>query len=289
MQKITYTNSYGASISFGGAAPYYLISIDASSVGLERGTQKALGQDGATTTSSYYNQRTIICDLAFVGINNRRYDDATMRRHWQHICSVLMPHDKGTLTYTHEAGTYKIDCYPEELPTYDRVIGTQCRFKLNFVADSPYWLSNVPFINRLGQVVGGKRYPLRYPLRFGEWVKTAKIVNDTNLHLPVIVTINSAATHIIITNTTTGEHIEVDTPLDEHQSMIIDTGRYTVEVVTYDEGGQEISREYANYKITLDSRYWQLAPGTNEISLDNGYPDTTAAATISYHRRYLGV
>lgn len=289
MRTLTYINEYGDSVTFGVSAPYYLHDIDASSLGTDRTTQKTIGQHGETTTALTYKQRSIVAKLGCIGIKDGRYNQQAFDAAWQQICSVIVPAAKGTLVYTNDVGTYRIDCSPNELPNPQRDIATKYSFAVDFIADVPFWRAEHPFVHRLGQVVGGKRYPLRYPLRYGEWVRDVTVINDTNIATPVVVEITSEATEVLVTNMTTGEYIKVETPLTQGQKMVIDTGKYTVEIITYDELGKETSREYANYRITLDSTYFRLSPGRNHVTLDNGYPDALASASITYDKLYLGV
>lgn len=284
MEKITYRNANGDSISFANSAPFYLESIDANSVGTAYSTQKAIGQDGQDILDITYNPRTVVAKLAFCGIKNGRYDEAAMHKNWLTISRVLIPNQAGTLIYQNDAGIYKIAYRPSELPNFTRSVGTLCRFSVDFTADYPFWKSYTDFTARLGTVVGGKRYPVIYnpALRYGEWVMKAAIKNDCGIPTPFAITIESVSTYAKIINQR-GEYLYIDQVTGEGEKLVIDTENYTVTLIQAD--GTEV---LANHKITLDSSYFRLYPGINILTLENG-EDSAAKATVAYNQLYLGV
>jgi len=290
VKKITYTNIYGESVTFGSDPPCYLEDLDANSLASSYGTQKAIGQDGETFSGVTLNPRTIIATCGFKGVKGGRLSYAEAERIAQQIYRVFLLHHNGTLTYQNNVGTYWIACRPVELPPIETIAGPFKRFSIELVAEEPFWLSSQPFVLRLGQVQGGKQYPLRYPLVYGQWVKEASINNDTWLTTPVTVQITGTADYILITNETTGEYIRVDEPIEYNQRMIIWTGREPyVELITYDDRGNETERKYANYRLDLGSRYIKLAPGKNRLTLDNGIPGVLPVATVEFYKYYQGV
>lgn len=289
MRQITYVNSHGDSLTFGRTTPFFLTDIDANSLGTSRDTQKAIGQNGQTTQGIVYNPRTIILNLAFDGILDGKYDWGELRKNWKQIVKTFLPHEKGTLYYQNAGGSYKIDCSPFDIPNFESVVATHSKFKLEMIADDPLWLAKQALVSRLGQVTGGIRFPLRYPLQYGKWITNAVIDNDTNLELPCVVELSTSASYVQVTNNTTGEFIKVDKALQNNQKLIIDTGACTVVIVTYDTLGLETAREYANYKLTSDSRYFKLVCGLNNISIDNGVASSAIPASVTYYKRFLGV
>ena len=290
MKQITYTNEYGESITFGRVPPLVLEDIDANSVGTSSSASKAIGQNGQTTSGITYNPRTIILNLSYKGVRNGKWSESEAREIYQRIARVFLLRRNGLLEYTNSAGDYKIQCRPLELPDPEHVAGQVYRLRFEMLADNPFWLTSRPFRFRLGIVEGGKRYPLRYPLRFGTWIKEANIINDTLLYTPMTITVSGTADYIEISNTKTGEYIRVLVPVAENEKMVIWTGDEPyVELITYDEFGQEVGREFANYKLDLGSRYLQLAPGENNFVLDNGYPSILPLTVIEYYQYHQGV
>ena len=285
MRKITYTNERGYSVTFGRTAPFFLSRISANSVGTTISKVKAIGQDGQTTQEITYNPRTVICEVSFVGIENGRYSDTEMLKNWRKITRAVVPKLRGVLEYKNDAGTYRIDCYPLELPDYTRDVGTHCTLTLQFIADYPFWRSSAEFSSRLGQVVGGKRYPVKYnpKMRYGTWVKNAVITNDTGVDTPFVVEVESVSDFVKLSNKATGEFLLVNQPIADGEKLVIDTGTYKVLLIKTDG-----SRELANYKLSLDSSFFQLPPGTSEIVLENG-EESLSRATITYSKLFLGV
>lgn len=272
MQSITYTNELGQSLTFGNTFPFLFVNIDASSLGKTEETFKAYAQDGQTTGITTYNPRTIICNLilAIDGVTS-------YRQNWQRICSVLAPKLKGTLYYTNEIGTYKIDCSTFEIPKIE-----QQQFAVQFVADYPFWQASEDICFRLGSIVGGFSFPFSFPVSFGTWVKSCTIENDTGIDTPLKIEMTTVSDYCKITNEK-GEFIKVDKPVADGQKLVIDT--YEGKVKLYSADGSFV---YANNKVTLDSTYFTLHNGTNILTLDNGQT-TPAIATICYNKLYTGV
>ena len=289
MQICTYINSQGQSITFSKSAPFVLRRIDPNSVGANAITSRAMSVDGHRTHDVTYNARTIILEIAITGQLNGRYNYQEYTKNWQRLSQIFDCKETGTLVYQNDGGVYQISCRLFELPNPIKHVGSTNICSLELIADDPYWLSRTEFKHRLGHVVGGKKYPLRYPLQFGTWVKNAMIVNDQSRAIPLTVEIQSTALFITLTNETTGEYLKVDLPLDENQKMIIWTGNDPYVLVQTFAGGELASEEYANYKLDVDSKYFKLVPGVNNITIDNGYPDITASAIIIYRKRYIGV
>lgn len=286
MQEITYANFYGKSITFGRSPPFFLEKLD-QSIGVSRDSQKAIGQNGQTTLGVLYQARTIMLSLAFIGLKNNRYDWEEMRKNWLKIGNVFIPDKVGTLYYKNDGGSYKIQCMPIEMPDFDVSVATLGKFKLQLVADNPFWLTKQDFISKLGQTIGGIKYPLRYPLQYGKIIREAVIEIDLNMPIPCTIEVQTAAAYIRIVNNTTGEFIRIDRPLNNNQKMIVNTEDATVAIVELNSYGGEKSREYANYRITLDSRYFLLAVGENRITIENGAADSPCPASIIYNRRYV--
>lgn len=290
MDKITFTNEYGKSISFGPSPPLFLESIDPNSIGTTADSYRPIGADGQITKEVLYNPRTIIATLSFVGIREGRYSEAELRSIWLNVGNVLTPHKEGTLTYQNEGGVYFIKCRPLSMPNFNRAVATFSRFKIEFLADKSFWMSKTAFKSGLGQVEKMWQYPYSYPLTYGEWRTDAIIVNDCNVPVPVKIEIQSTAVHIKVTNSSTGEFIQVDKALTSLQKMIIDTEECLVTVETYSTDGSLTDTENANYLLTVDSTPdMKLQVGENTLIVENGVAVSNIPATVTYYKRYLVV
>lgn len=276
MRKVEYINELGKSISFGDSLPYFLKSIDGSSLGITEQIYKSIGQDGQKAGEITLNARTILCEFIFSFVGSVE----SYRRQWQNICEVFSPKLKGTLHYSNDGGSYKIDCRPYEVPAPLK----DSQFTVQFIADSPLWKAEKRFYQKLGTVKGGLSFPFSFnpKIRFGTWEKECTIYNDTSIETPFIINIESVSDYCQITNQK-GEFIRIDKPIGLGERLEIDTGNYTVKLYSNDN-----SFVYANNKITLDSTYFKLYAGENILTLDNG-TETLSTASIAYNSLFLGV
>lgn len=283
MKKITYLNkNTGASISFGNSYPFVLKSIDANSISTTKITSTAIGMDGQHTDSVVYNPRTIICELSFNGISGEKYDRQQMQLNWQRIADIFAPNTEGVLTYDNDAGSYQIDCRPLELPNYSKVIGTYCNFKMQFVADYPFWRSVKTFTQPVQHIEGGLRYPLKYPISYGTISRLAYIDNKTSSILPIkIFGKLTKGARFNLQNLTTGKIIKISNVFANNMTSDID-----FELDTY------TGRVKGGNIFTFDSDFdIALKQGQNifELSLFLPAEGEPPEVYIKYNLLYIGV
>mgnify|MGYP002507803314 CR=1 FL=1 len=283
MEKITISNELG-SIEFSDQLPFRLISIDGNSQGSACEVFKAINQHGQTSGETLYNARMIPCRIAIAGLENGKYSHKALLQNEQQAFKFMQPHLPMQLVYENDIGVYKINVRLEEKPPRKKDVGEVYKYDINFIADNPYWQANEDICFRLGSIVGGFSFPFSFnpTVKFGTWVKTCTIENDTGIETPFTIEMTTVSDYCKITNEK-GEFIKVDKPVTDGQKLIIDTYDMTVKLVNADG-----SFVYANNKVTLDSTYFKLHYGTNVLTLDNGQ-STPAIASICYNKLYLGV
>ncbi|MGN0689268.1 MAG: hypothetical protein ACI4KH_02475 [Oscillospiraceae bacterium] len=285
----TFENFIGQTVSFGSdTEPFFLLGFDGNSIGTSSDTYQPMGAHGQKTRNVRYNPRPMIATFGIVGIEDNRYSPKRLREMWQKIGKVMLPDHDGTITIENEIGTYRITARPLALPDIEKVLISYGKFKVEFVADNPFWISTERFVKKIGQLQKNACYPLSWPLRYGTFETEAIINNDTNLLLPMKIEITNEAEFIKIINLTTEEFIQIDKALGKNQTMTVDTEDCSVVIRTVDDDGNLISEENANYRLTVDSTPdMMLDFGKNHIIIENGVSGEGSVATITYSRRLV--
>lgn len=261
MQKITFTNPYGKSLTFGGQLPYLLIDGDYSSASITADQSRYISFDGGDTISTNLNARTIILNLAFIGKENKRYSDSAMRGVWENIQATFLPGKKGILILENDLGEFFIDCYPFEMPKPERSTATLNTVTLQMIADYPYWQSVTPTEINL---VGGNN----------------TVNNPSNMPVPFTLEIKNINS-VTVKNLSTGGEMKSNKALGVGQTLKIDTKE--CETKLYASDG---SFTYAD--ITPQTDYFLLAPGNNVLQV-LPFVNGTSTAKLIYHKHYIGV
>jgi hypothetical protein len=155
-------------------------------------------------------------------------------------------------------------------------------------ASDPTWYDPTPVSGGATPAVEGTPTPV--PLLI-PWTVGASNINST---IPItnagtwrafpIITAVGPITDLIMTNTTTGDKIEVDGTIPNGDTWVFDLsyGRKTVVDQT---GANKITA------ITADSSLatWSLEPGANSITVTGSSPGASSAVSIVYYTRYIGV
>jgi ABC-type uncharacterized transport system permease subunit len=157
-------------------------------------------------------------------------------------------------------------------------------FRIGLVAPDP-----IVYDNTSGSVLtatvnkyvgGGVTWPLVWPLEWEAGSGATTVNNTGNVAVYPAITINGSATNPIITNTTSGEFIQLDSLTAPVGSEIIINPR--VPSVTLN-GGNIFT------KVNSASTWWKLNPGNNSLKLTTSDAADTAVATVEWRSGYLGV
>ena len=259
MQKITYTNSVnGLSCTFSNDAPLmYLESIDGCSCGAQDIIAKPLDYDGQRFISSSLNARTVQFTAQFGGILDGRYSRAEAMKRWQEIQRVFIPGQIGVLTWTDGTESRFIECRAAEMPNFSQILPFLFRVSFSMTADYPYWQDSVENI-----------------VNYSASTLSAIITNDCGIAVPFIVEATPAADILVIYNRTTDKGIAFANTVSE--TIYIDTRECTVKTA---------SGEYCNHLLTVDSEFFELVPGDNDIA----WLGTPSAATLTWRKAYMAI
>ena len=283
MERITFINSNGDSVSLGRAAPFFLKELEGTGgVTADIQTQKAPYQDGTTYIDALLEPRFLLLDVAIMAESNER-----LYQHRRKLAQVFNPKlGPGLLRYEYDGGAKEIEAVAELAPDFptgrdNRAPGFQ-RAILSLVCPSPFWLDDYTVSEEIVTWIGGMRFPWRLPSKFAmKGPSIINIVNRGDVDTPVRIAFQGPATNPKISNNTTGEFIQVNRELLAGDVLIITTDFGAKRV--------EINGENVFNWIDLGSDFWQLQPGDNIVEYSSDDPVESAAVTISYRNRYVGV
>ncbi|MDL2273975.1 phage tail family protein [Oscillospiraceae bacterium OttesenSCG-928-G22] len=262
--------------------PFLLHGIT-DTLGAEAQIVKAPGQDGATTYAVSLGQ-PVINLVGSLRASGATFDEK--RKHFDRLQDELsrafLPNRFGLLIDERPGGYRQIRCRPIAKPSFGARIGNMCSVDIEFLADMPHWTTVDETLLTLGMEVGGFRFPLRLPTRMGTYTKTGILKNGTGENIWPVIEIFSASEYVSVKNLTTGKKTEINRPIAAHQKMVIDTYNTRAVVWQMDEQGDWAEVEDVSNWLTLDSEYWPLVPGRNEVQVSNEVMGQDVVTVIRY-------
>jgi hypothetical protein len=285
MQRIIFTNARGQSVELKSSAPFLLQSIDGlGDVDADTQTQKSPFQDGSTYIDSVLQERAISLEIVIIAS-----DKPTLLQQRQYLASVFNPKlGQGILRYENDEIIREIEAVPDGVPTFpsgrDNRGPIFQKAMVNLLCPNPYWksteIAEEPTFEPLFT------FPFEGAFEMGMQRDQRIIVNDGDAPAPLIIEFHGPAVNPKITNKTTGEFIKVNQTLQEGEVMKIDTtpGKKSVYFVQPD--GTE--RNVFNW-IDLNSTFFQLVVGENEIEYSADSDIQGAIVNISYRKLYNAV
>jgi hypothetical protein len=157
-------------------------------------------------------------------------------------------------------------------------------FMITWKCPNPYWrslnITEEPTFEPLFQ------FPFEGTFEMGIQRDKRIIDNDGDAPAPIYVEFFGPAVNPIILNNTTGEFIKINQTLDEGEYMRVDTtpGNKSVEFVSPDGTATNVF----NW-IDLNSTFFQLIVGENEIEYSADSDIQGAVVNIRYNKLYVGV
>lgn len=272
--KIIYTVENIGSLTFGVDGSFRLISFDGTSLGATFLTNTALNRAGQQTSKVTLKPRTIPCELAVKGIDEKgKYNYELLDRLKQAICEIMNPLYQGTLTRVNRYGAYTIKVRPSETPTFEKLVGAVEKFKVNFIADNPMWRD----INTRIYYIGG------------EYGTTLKIYNSLGTDLPFVLkgVAQSGSSVFTVTKEETGESISLGTGefiRVGDWEFILDTGTGEVKTKKPNETDFKKGDFLFDFNTAIDMT---LNPGYNTFTLTSDNPD--AILTLEVTDMFVGV
>lgn len=267
------------------SAPFLLQSVDGlGDVDADTQTQKSPFQDGSTYIDSVLQERPISLEIVILAS-----DTSTLLQRRQCLAAVFNPKlGPGTLRYENGEVVREIEAVPDGVPVFPSGRENRGPFfqkaLVNLLCPNPFWKS--PEITEEPTFEPLFQFPFEGVFEIGMQRDNRIIVNDGDAPAPLYIEFFGPAVNPIIINRTTGEFIKVNQTLQEGEVMKIDTtpGRKSVYFVQPD--GTE--RNVFNW-IDLNSSFFQLVVGENEIEYSADSDIQGAIVNISYRKLYNAV
>ncbi|MZQ75268.1 MAG: hypothetical protein GT589_03815 [Peptoclostridium sp.] len=284
--QMTYINSSGEQIDFSLDSEYLLIDVQGvSGLNLNIEAQKAPLQDGQTYLFNTLDSRLITLTVAFVyEDDNDKYFKRDM------LLKMFNPKlGQGVLQADFLHYTREVDCIVSGMPDFyvaPEDADTLCKVQINLIAHDPYWRDARQREIEIASYSGGLSFPLSLPMNFRVKEKSKKIYNDGHVDAPVTIEFFGPAVNPTVTNETTGEYIKVNKTLIDGDKLIITTGFGNKAVRLIDGVGAESN---AFHYVDLQSTFFGLATGINELNFDDDNDSEGANVKIKWKNRYLGV
>lgn len=134
------------------------------------------------------------------------------------------------------------------------------------------------FTTATGSAVHAFSYPIIYGASTSSVSVDANNEGDVPVY-PISININGPVNNPKVTNTTTGEYIQVNTNLATSSNRL---------VITYDKDTLSVEADGVSVLnlVTSGSTYFKIPPGSNIFSLTGSSIDDDAAAVISFYDGY---
>lgn len=284
MEKLTYINSAGKSITFDYTGDYIIDSYDGLTASeILAVTTRGYRQNGYSRINTNLGSR-------YININFYVYADtmAAFYEKRRNLASIFNPLlGEGTLIYTNDYTSKSIKGMVSVPPTPTNKMGSLQQFNLEIACDNPLWFDNEESAIKLGDFTGGLSYPLQFTgngEKFAQKGDIAKIKIVGDVPSPIRAEFKNESTNPKLTLTNTGEFIKVVTSIDDNEKLVINTA-YGNKIVEHTTTTGAI--ENAFHLITLDSTFFELPIGSNQLSFsgDAGTPEVY----IYWRNWYVGV
>ena len=286
--KFTYTNANNESVSISRTGTFRILDIDGiANVDSSVQTVKAAYQDGQTHVDSFLEMRHITLEVGIFAETEEQ-----IYKHRRTLSRIFNPKlREGTLLCEFPNGKREIGAIPEatvDFPTGSNTAKFQ-RAIIEMVCPDPYWLSLQAETRPMANWIGGLKFPLSFrgrDLQFAKRGTRITIHNDGDVSSPVEIVFKGTATNPTVKNRTTGEFIRVNRVLKATDKLIMSTkfGDKRVEI----EDADGVRTNAFNW-LDLESTFFQLVTGDNEIEYtsDSGIEQSTVQ--IKWRKRYLGI
>lgn len=172
-------------------------------------------------------------------------------------------------------------------------------FMVDFICPDPFLRSPYLDIKDITPLFGGVSFSTCFPFSLNKTKDGLNgssygkaISNPGDVDTPVEISISGPANTPVIKNSTTGEFIKVNQNVKDGEELYITTGygEKKVEKLIYDDKNQVRKRENAFSYIDLDSKFFELVPGTNVIEYSSeNILSQRQKAVIKFQHKYLGI
>ncbi|MGV3139724.1 phage tail family protein [Brevibacillus agri] len=284
MRKLTFTNARGESVTLGNSAPFLVTKLEGTgAVDADIKTQKSPYQDGETYLDAFLEPRQLYLEGAVLA--KSRVELFALRRELSRILNPKL--GRGKLVYKYDGGEKEIKVIVDGSPVFpDRTGQPTQKFLIDLFCPEPFWLDTFTISREMSYVMGGFHFLLKLPTSFSSRTYRRVLTNEGDVETPVRIEFKGPAQNPTVTNLTTNEFIKVKRDLGENDVLHIDTafGNKRVEIV-HEDGSTENAFNF----IDLESTFFQLQVGENELEYNSNNDSTKTRVTIKYRNRYVGV
>lgn len=290
MQSLLFTNPAGDTLAVAYSAPFFLQGLTGLSESpLDILSARGYGQDGQSAAGQSLQARPVSFSI-MVGGHNMLEAYQNRRR----LIAFLNPkYEPYQVIYQNDWLRVAFSCRVTVAPSFESAQAKQTVWKsctVSLLADDPYLYDTDETSVMLSIAEPKLQLPLSL-LTGGVTLSTmsnkrATIENSGDVSTPIRVRFAGGSTNPVITNSTTGEFIRVVKAIAATDILEITTGYgdKRVEVISSDG-----SRSNAFNYIDLNSTFFELQVGTNELVYDASSGADSAAVSIFYRQRYVGV
>lgn len=283
MQRLTYTNNRGESVTFSKSRPFILSHIDGvGGASVEIRSTRAPFQDGSSVSGVQLNDRSVSIQGAIMA--NSQDELYALRRQ---ISRVMNPKAAGSLVYSNDSRSYAAQAIAEEGPIWGERHKNNQVFSVSFLCPDPFWQDENQIVRELRFEDGGLSFPLRLPSMFSFAGYRGTFSNDGDVETPVIIRYQGPAVNPVVLNETTGEFIRVNRTLTTDDILHINTafGQVRVEIIAANGDRQNVFQW-----IDPDSTFFKLVIGKNTLTYsgDNENFQQIAQVTIYWKNKYAG-
>lgn len=282
MEQFTYTNQRGDTLTFNYTGDYLIDSYSGlSGADIIPIVRSGYLQNGVSLFG--VNMGIRIITLSFFIHSNSMAQTYERRNQLAQVFNPLL--GQGTLTYTNDYLSRKIDVLPTALPEPKDKYGTLQRYEVQLTAHNPLWYQTAENSILLSAYTG-VHYPMKFnsSIRFESIGSFADLTNSGDVEAPIRAEFRNAAENPTISLNTTGSFIKVSTSIENGEKLIINTayGNKTADVVRIDG-----VVDNANNLVDYQSTYFNLPVGTNRINFST--TSGTPQVFLYWRNWYIGV
>ena len=264
MRKLTYTNLVnGLSAEFSSQSKTMhldLKNFDGCSAGASSVAYRPVESDGQRTISTNLTARTIVVPVQFTAVENGRYSRKGALAVWERLLRTFVPLHEGWLVWSDGTNSRRIKCRLSETPQLTQVLPFLFSASFSLVADFPYWEDCT-----------------EHSLTVTASAASVTVSNPCGLEVPFSVDIPSGGSQPLIYSRTADKRISF--AVSPPGGCTVDTRECTV---TLSDG------TLANHLLTVDSEFFRLLPGDNDIQI-LGTGSSSDSAAIRWRDLYMGV
>lgn len=287
IEKLTYINERGESITFSHASVYHTNEVSGlSDIRNAIYSINSMGQDGDTYIATRIESR----EIEIVGSIKERSKDQT-RKYRRALNHTMNPQYSATLIY--EYGDFKryIDCRVNNAPVFSRKAIYQ-DFTIQLLCLNPFWREEQEIREDIAAWIGALEFPIEIP--FTGWQigyrQPSLIVNvynsgDVKAGIRIEFRAVGEVENPSLLNIITQDFIKLNMTMEAGDVIIVTTG-YGEKGVKLKRGGQTTD---AFRYLDVDSSYLQLEVGDNLLRYSADNHLANLEVSIYHNNFYLGV